>query len=88
MRYSDYRLLFGDIHGHSNLSLCGVCPGRRILGKDLYIHSELVDEYKHEGDPPDTIDLFYEHARDASRFDFAALTDPLHERRLVGGRKR
>jgi len=77
MSYSKFNLYFGDPHGHSNLSLCGVCVGRDLLSYDTYIHSTLVKEYlKRKGmKPEDTVDEFYEYARDQARLDFVALTD-------------
>jgi len=73
--YSEFRLLFGDLHGHSNLSGCGVCPRRRLLSSDCYLHSSVIEEYKVDRLGGESVDLFYEYARDKARLDFAALTD-------------
>lgn len=75
MSYSNFKLFFGDIHGHSNLSLCGVCPGRDLRKRNLYIHSSLFKEYCRDIDIVESIDLFYEYARDKAELDFAALVD-------------
>lgn len=75
MKYSKYRLFFGDIHGHSNLSLCGVCPGRKMVDKDVYIHSRLFNEYIEDSDVIESIDTYYSYAKNVSKLDFAALTD-------------
>lgn len=77
MGYSKFNLYFGDPHGHSNLSLCGVCVGRDLLSYNIYIHSSLIKEYLERRDvkPEDTVDEFYEYARDQAKLDFAALTD-------------
>jgi len=77
LRFSEYKLYFGDIHGHSNMSLCGVCVGVDIKKMDVFIHASCVDEYlKYKSlKPEETIDLFYEFARDKTKLDFAALVD-------------
>jgi len=75
MSYSRYRLLFGDLHGHSNLSLCGVCMGRDLSRRDCYVHIGLADKYRVSRDVEESIDDFYSHARDKAKLDFAALTD-------------
>ena len=71
MSYSGFKLLFGDIHGHSNLSLCGVCRGKNLKGTDCYIHGTVIDDYSGLLDVNETVDLYYERAK-KEKLDFAA----------------
>jgi len=75
--YSRYNLYFGDLHCHSNLSLCGVCAGRDLSERDAYVHVSLIDEYRELSgtDPAESVDRLYEFARDEAGLDFAAVTD-------------
>ena len=75
MSYSGFKLLFGDIHAHSNYSLCGICDGRLLKDRDCYIHTSVINSYMIERDPEVSVDLFYERAREKMNLDFAALTD-------------
>jgi len=75
MSYSHFKLLFGDIHGHSNLSLCGVCRGRKLHGSDCYIHGSVLGDYSEPVDTAESVDLYYERAKEELNLDFAALTD-------------
>jgi len=76
VKYSKFKLLFGDIHCHSNLSLCGVCRGKKdLLEKDFYFHGSILRDYFEEKDAYESVDLLYEYARDKAKLDFAAITD-------------
>jgi len=77
MDYSQFNLYFGDLHGHSNLSLCGVCIGRDLLNYDIYIHSSLVMKYLKLKTikPEDTLDELYDYAKNQAKLDFVAVTD-------------
>ena len=76
MSYSEYKLFFGDLHAHSNVSGCGRCFGRDLLKRDTYLHVSLIEEYRaRKLAPEETIDLIYEFAKERSRLDFVAVTD-------------
>ena len=76
MKYSDFKLFFGDLHGHSNISKCGVCIGRtNVLERDCYIHSSLINEFRREFSDEETVDIFYDFAKNKAKLDFAVLTD-------------
>ncbi|KYH40760.1 MAG: hypothetical protein AYL32_009650 [Candidatus Bathyarchaeota archaeon B26-2] len=75
MSYSEFKLLFGDIHGHSNYSLCGVCRGRDLRGVDCYVHTSVISDYSKAERPEESVDLFYYRAKNELDLDFAALTD-------------
>jgi len=75
MSYAKYLLFYGDLHGHSNLSSCGKCPGRNVFEKDCYIHTSVIEEYSKSISTEETIDLFYDYAKNKLNLDFAVLTD-------------
>ena len=75
MSYSRFKLLFGDIHGHSNCSPCGVCRGRDLRNVDCYLHTSVIGDYSEAENPEESVDLFYQRAKDEFNLDFASLTD-------------
>jgi len=74
--YSDFNLYFGDLHAHSNVSTCGVCSGRDVLSRDLYIHSSVIKEYLNKRlSDEETIESLYSFAKEEIGLDFVAVTD-------------
>ncbi len=76
MDYSDFKLFYGDLHAHSNISTCGVCIGRKLSHRDLYFHSSLIKDYLESLlDDKISLDNLYIFAKDTSGLDFVAVTD-------------
>jgi len=75
MSYRNLKLLFGDIHCHSNYSTCGVCKGRNLRNRDCYLHTSVIRDYSEIRDPEESIDLLYYRAKNELALDFVALTD-------------